>query len=136
MNGNIQEITPEYFTAVTGKTDDDINGGMVYKENSEYDDEEWYVIKDYKGSDIRVYRSEDVVDDIYNRGRSLDRYYLSYKIFENKTSPSDEFSGYAEYDFTYSSDNKFAIAVTEISENGCDRKVFYEAALAAEKLGK
>ena len=204
MNGTVREVTPEYFTAVTGKTDAEINGGTVSeliehlnirglwdlvpyttnlyldniaqnyelcrflqyevksapcteeewrdyalklagrlgytgevnKESSEYDDEEWYVIKDYKGSDIRVYRSEDVADDIYNRGGSLDRYYLSYKIFENTTPPGDELSGYAQYDFTYSRNNKFAIAVTGISGNGPEREAFLEAALAAEETGE
>ena len=201
-NGKLQKITPEYFTMITGITDDDVKEGTVSelidhvgiadvgdlnsylindyiydiaenydlcslleykivsvpssdeewydysvkladklgidgeitKEKAKYDDEEWYEIKDPDGTCIRVFKTEGLEEFIPMNLGNLDWYYQSYKIFEDTQGPTSEFSGFNSFDFTYSNDQKFAVAIE--NENSREKENFRKAAEAAKKIGK
>lgn len=199
MTGDIQEITPEYFTALTGIDDSKVQHGTVeeviehlnirniqdmqwYNKNwtivdiaqnyslcrylsyevkqaastdtecKEYAEKlaeelgaagnvtkvysehnsghEWYEIH-YKDQAIRVYRSEQVADDIQQYNGLIDSYYQSLTL-EEDTSDYGPLESHLLFDFFYSDDSKFIIAV-EISYD--DKKdYFYEVAQAAERI--
>ena len=199
MTGNVQEITPEYLTALTGIDDGKVQHGTVeeviehlnirniqdvqwyYKnwtivdvaqnyslcrylpyevkqaastdaECKEYAEKlaeelgapgkvtkvysehnsghEWYEIH-YKDQSIRVYRSEQVADDIQQYNGLIDSYYYSLTL-EEDTSDYGPLESNDLFDFAYSDDSKFIIAV-EISYD--DKKdYFLEVAKAVERL--
>ena len=200
LNEKPAKITEEYFTAITGLTDDDVQGGTVpelidhlaihdllrlsgflknrdvddvaknydlcrlleyqivsvpsteeewqaysvrlakalgadgevTKGKAAYDEQEWYEIKAGNGKSVRVFRTEGLDKFIPQRAGEVDWWYNSFKIYEDTQGPTSEFSGYNAFDFTYSNDRKFAIAVE--SESGKEKEFFRETALAAKSL--
>lgn len=110
-----------------------VDESSVKKETAEYDDEEWYSIPDYKGYNLRVYRTELIKDDIVTGGGWIDLFYNNFKIYEDRTEPGSELEGYALYDFTYSKDDKYAIAVGE--NIGEEKDLFIEIGEVVEKIG-
>ncbi len=105
--------------------------GKVTKVYSEHNSgHEWYEIH-FKDQVIRVYRSEQVAGDIQEYNGFIDSYYYSLTLKED-TSDYGPLESNLLFDFTYSADAKFIIAV-EISYD--DKKdYFYEVAQAAERL--
>ena len=160
LNEKPAKITEEYFTAITGLTDDDVQGGKVpelidhlaihdllrlsgflknrgadgevTKGKAAYDEQEWYEIKAGNGKSVRVFRTEGLDKFIPQRAGEVDWWYNSFKIYEDTQGPTSEFVGYNAFDFTYSNDRKFAIAVE--SESGKGKEFFRETALAAKSL--
>ena len=59
-------------------------------------------------------------------------YYQSFKIYEDTQGPTSEFMGYNAFDFTYSNDNKFAVAVE--SDYSKEKETFYNIALSAKEI--
>lgn len=111
----------------------DIDDKLVVKEISEYGEQEWYSVPGYKDYNLRVYRADLIEDKIAQTGGYVDSYYDTFRIYEDMTSPGDELQGYALYDFTYSPDYKFAIAV--LGDIDKDKKIFAELGGVIAKLG-
>lgn len=111
----------------------DIDDKLVVKEISEYGEQEWYSVPGYKDYNLRVYRADLIEDKIAQTGGYVDSYYDTFKIYEDMTSPGDELQGYALYDFTYSPDYKFAIAV--LGDIDKDKKIFAELGEVIAELG-
>ena len=204
MTGNIQEITPEYFTLLTGIDDDKVKGGTVqevidhlniqnisdiqrFKKNWVIDDvvanyslcrylpyeikqapstdaeckeyaeklaksmgatgkvtkvysehisgHEWYKIY-YKNQFIRVYRSELVVDDIHAYDGLIDSTYNSLSLEEDTSDETNPLSSHLLFDFVYSNDSKFIVAVDFCENLERTKDYFYEVAQAVEMFEK
>lgn len=199
-NGRAAKITEDYFTAITGLTDDDVkdgtvselidhlainnllqlsaflknryvddiaknydlcrlleyqivsapsteeewhaysvrlaealgSGGEVTKGKAKYDEQEWYEIKAGNGKSVRVFRTEGLGKFIPQRAGDVDWWYESYRIYEDTQGPTSEFFGFNAFDFTYSNDHKYAVAVE--SESDKEKVFFREIALAAKSL--
>ena len=106
--------------------------GEIIKGKAPYEDQEWYEIKDSNGTEIRIYRTYGLGSFISQYPGMLDSYYQSYKIYEDTQGPTSEFMGYRDFDFTYSNDNKFAVAVE--SDYSKEKETFYNIALAAKEI--
>lgn len=80
----------------------------ITKAKAPYEDCEYYTFTSDLFSKIRIYRTEDMnssfrVEDTGTFGQ--------LRIIEAETDPSDDLQGHGLYEFIYSSDKKFAVAV-------------------------
>lgn len=117
-----------YAVELAGKLG--VDESLVVKEVSEYGEQEWYSIPDYEGYNLRVYRTDQIQDKIMYYGGYVDSYYDTFKIYESTMSPYDELQGYKLYDFTYSPDDKFAVAVDAVMYE--DKDIFAPIGAAME----
>lgn len=88
-----------------------IDHEKIVKKKAEYEEYEWYSIETEEFNTLRIYRTEAMNSSqtMHDRGTLGE-----FRIFESTTSPYQEPSGYALYNFVYSIDRKFAVA-TETS---------------------
>ena len=115
-----------------------VNSQVVKEYSKHGDDQEWYQINDFKDRSIRVYRTCLVKNDIIDKRDDYECYRLSeytpdYDTFE---VPCPDIRD--DYDFIYSNDYKFAIAVEDIDINpyGSDNEIiiFKEIAMAVADI--
>lgn len=104
-----------------------INENDVVKEYANYDEQEWYALPGYGDYNLRVYRTEIIENCLVT-----DQSKHTLKIHENNQPPGSEFMGYYEYDFTYTEDSKFAVAVEERLSSGED--VLVDIGQAMERI--
>lgn len=84
MNGNTQEITPEYFTVVTGISDEDINGGTAEELIDHLEIDSILILSRYLGNTYL----EKITENFYFCQ------YLQYKE-KNASSTEDEWKNFA-----------------------------------------
>lgn len=97
----------------------DVDSANVAKTKAPFEDIEFYAFSVEDFATVRVYRTEALSNVYTEKGD-----YGQWELRENTTSRSDELQGYKMYNFIYSNDYAFAVAIE--ADYTIDDKALYE----------